>query len=331
MRSQTAVAIVCPVLDDWDSFYKLAHDLDRAVAGSPFALKIFAVDDGSTTGPNTLLWESSSFNSVITVEVIHLATNLGHQRAITVGLVAASRIPEIEAVIVMDCDGEDRPQDLLQLLNCHKQGKDDLVVVSRGKRTEGPMFRIGYACYKLMFWLLAGRSIGFGNFCLIPKTRLSYIIYRSDVWNHLAATISRCRLPVRTIRCLRGTRYFGSSRMNLSSLVIFGLSAISVYIDVVVSRILAVTATFIVMCLVAIAIIISIKEFTDVAIPGWATNALGFAIVALLQNLSLSIAAILFALYSRSIQGVIPAKNAYDYVLGQSPLYTKSDALMVLA
>ncbi len=62
----------------------------------------------------------------------------------------------------------------------------------------------------------------------------------------------------------------------------------------VISRILAITITFIVLCLASIGSIIWIKEFTNLAIPGWTTNALGFAIVALLQNFALSVAAILF-------------------------------------
>ena len=57
----------------------------------------------------------STTSGISEVQLIWLFGNIGHQRAIAVGLVVASRIEEIEAVVVMDADGEDRPEDVSRL------------------------------------------------------------------------------------------------------------------------------------------------------------------------------------------------------------------------
>jgi hypothetical protein len=105
--------------------------------------------------------------------------------------------------------------------------------------------------------------------------------------------------------------------------VVFGLSAISVYIDVVIARVLAATALFFVLCLLFMGLVVWIKAFTDLAIPGWTTNALGFLVIALLQTFAMSIAAILFALNGRSMRETIPAKDAFLYILRRHNLFSR--------
>jgi hypothetical protein len=320
------IAVVCPVLDDWESFAKLVGELDLAGAGTPYRLHILAVDDGSIAGPDTAFWRETSFSSIAQVEVIHLATNLGHQRAIAVGLVAAARLEALKAVIVMDADGEDKPADILRLLEAHQTEPSHLILAQRAQRKESLLFRLGYVGYKLLFRLMTGRHIGFGNFCLIPAGRLTQIIYKSDLWNHLAASISRGRLPVRRVKLGRGPRYFGQSKMGYLSLVTFGLSAISVFIDLVIARVLVAGGLMAALCTLAIGAVLWVKIFTAMAIPGWATNALGFAIVLLLQTLALSVVSVLLALYGRSTRGVIPAIDAEPYIHGREILYPHDPA-----
>ena len=44
------IAIVIPVLDDWVSFEMLVAEISNLFSGSEFALRVYAVDDGSTVG-----------------------------------------------------------------------------------------------------------------------------------------------------------------------------------------------------------------------------------------------------------------------------------------
>jgi polyisoprenyl-phosphate glycosyltransferase len=59
-----------------------------------------------------------------------------------------------------------------------------------------------------------------------------------DLWSHYAATVLKLRIPLATLPIDRGHRLTGRSRMNYVSLVIHGLSAFSVFSEVVATRIL---------------------------------------------------------------------------------------------
>ena len=72
------------------------------------------------------------------VEVLHLRRNLGHQRAIAIGLafVEAER-PRCRAVVLMDSDGEDAPEDVPRLVaRCEQEGRRKIVFAERTKRSE---------------------------------------------------------------------------------------------------------------------------------------------------------------------------------------------------
>src|ERR1700738_328047 len=100
------IVIVSPVLNDWAAFGELVERLGRLDDARIHNVKFIAVDDGSSIRP-----DMSSLNErkgyITDVQVVRLACNLGAIRAIAVGLVAASRLKDIDAVVVMDADGED--------------------------------------------------------------------------------------------------------------------------------------------------------------------------------------------------------------------------------
>src|SRR5690242_9334785 len=108
------IAVVMPVFDDWAAFGRVLQELSSSLADLPLTLEIIGVDDGSS--------EFFDFSSLAvpagvirSVEILHLGLNLGHQRAIAVGLVDVARRKDLDGVFVMDCDGEDRPADLPKL------------------------------------------------------------------------------------------------------------------------------------------------------------------------------------------------------------------------
>jgi hypothetical protein len=106
------VAIVCPVYEDWESFVALIRRLATLYAGGGIAFHVAVVDDGSPTPPPDLADLVPPESCIAEVELLQLALNLGHQRAIAVGLCHLAPRTDLDAVIVMDSDGEDRPEDI---------------------------------------------------------------------------------------------------------------------------------------------------------------------------------------------------------------------------
>src|SRR5262245_21656353 len=115
-NQRSTMGIVIPVFNDWYSLERLIRELEEHAKGLKFNFQIFIVDDSSPEGlnPDCLLLRDRYCS--LKLHLIRLSCNLGHQRAIAVGLVAASRAKKIEAVVVMDADGEDQPEDVPRLI-----------------------------------------------------------------------------------------------------------------------------------------------------------------------------------------------------------------------
>jgi len=311
------LGIVTPVLDDWDSLRILVAAVATALADSRVQVDVLAVDDGSLDSfdPGELALTPSGVER--SVQVLRLAANLGHQRAIAVGLTEMTGREDLDAVVVIDSDGEDRPEDITRLLDVARSEPGLIVMAQRAKRSESLTFRVAYQLYKLMFRSLTGRVIDFGNFSLLPMRAVRRLVHMPELWNNLAAAILRCRLPYRAIPTERGHRYAGSSRMNLPALVIHGLSAMSVYTDVIFVRILAGAVAFAFLSLLGMATVVLLRLFTDLWTPGWATTVVANLAVMMMLTVIMVIAGALMQLAGRSTRQVIPVVDAEAFIEGR--------------
>ena len=274
MEQVQKVGIVVPLYNDWESLAELIKQIQKHV--SEEKIELIVINDCSTQ-------KQIEIETHFKLKVINLKINLGHQRAIAIGLVHCSRLDYISHVIVMDSDGEDNPLYINELLKrCRKTKK--VTFARRSKRREGILFRLFYTIYKLIFKILTGESLSFGNFSAIPKENLDSIISIPDLWNHFSVAIMKSKIPYETIDTNREKRYFGKSKMNFNSLIIHGFSAISIFIENVLARIIL-TTLFVFVSSIALSGVVLYRKFVvGVASPGWATSTIfGFMIVSLLM------------------------------------------------
>jgi polyisoprenyl-phosphate glycosyltransferase len=307
------LVVISPVFNDWDSFSILVSELSRQFSGTDLELHILAVDDGSSQAfdLNALILPTN--NCVRDIEVAHLATNLGHQRAIAVGLTEV-RESNSDLVVIMDSDGEDRPSDIILLLAEAQRYPGHIIFASRIRRSERLVFRFGYVIYKLVFRLLTGYTITFGNFCLIPMALARRLVHMSELWNNLASAIIRSRLAYQVVPIARGQRYAGISKMNLTSLIAHALSAMSVSADLIFVRILMGCSLFSGLLIGGMALAVVIRLATDLAIAGWATTVVGLLSVLLIQTLVLVVATTLMQLNGRNSRPMIPATDCGAFI-----------------
>jgi hypothetical protein len=110
--------------------------------------------------------------------------------------------------------------------------------------------------------------------------------------------------------------------MSFTSLFLHGLGAIGVFTDIIASRLLLFSMVMIFLSVLAIAVIVFIKLFTNLAIPGWATGAVSSMLIVLLQSFLLSLFTIFLYLSSASQRRFIPALHYEDYVASvETPVY----------
>lgn len=314
-QDRRPVLVVVPVYDDWAAFRELALAIDTVCAGAGIVAELLVVDDGSWTPPDAVLGELNAAGLSIRIGVATLATNVGHQRAIAIGLVIAhGRAERVSAVLVMDGDGEDRPEHIPQLLRESAADPNAIVCARRGKRFEGVRFALGYGLFKAAFALCTGRRIDFGHYCVIPPAHLGRLVHSSSLWSHFAATVLRSGVPLRRVNVDRGRRYAGRSTMNVTSLIRHGLNAIAVFQDVWLIRMLVALGLFSGLVLSAIAGVSVVKLCTDLAIPGWTTSAAGLLLVMLLQAALLAVMSVTAHLNRRSLPEFIPALDAGRFI-----------------
>ena len=308
------IAIVTPVLDDWASFAELTTEISDRFTGSDVVFHIYAVDDGSAAPFDAADVVLPTGSCVASIEVILLATNLGHQRAIAIGLCSIADRNEIDAVVVMDSDGQDRPVDISALLAASARHPRHVVFAGRAQRPESRVFRLWYRLYKLLFHVLTGQAIDFGNYCLMPVAAVRRLVHMPELWNNLAASVMRSRLPYMSVPTVRGSRCAGRSQMNFVALMVHGLSALSVYTDKIFVRVLLTAGLVAGLAGLAIVSVAAIRLSTDLAVPGWATTAVGDLLIVLLQILVIVIAASLTVLAGRSNRPIVPIVDCPCFV-----------------
>jgi hypothetical protein len=321
--SRLELALVVPVFNDFVSFLQLCRETDSLLGNWCADLSVIAVDDGSLESVGPVLFDPPLVN-IKRVRLVKLACNLGHQRAIAIGLVEAVTEGGFDAVLVADSDGEDRPVDIGRLIAEHRARGDVIVVARRSKRSEGLRFRVFYSIYKTMFHAFTGKKIDFGNFVLLPNAPLARLVHMTETWNHLAASILRSRLPLSAVACQRGRRYAGSSSMNLVSLLVHGLSAVSVFSDFVLARMLVASSAITVIAAVMGVTAVVIRLTTTLAVPGWATSMVGISVIILLQALLFSMVASLTMLRHRSAVAFVPSVHAQVFVGERLTLFEAS-------
>ena len=300
--------ILCPLFNDSASFHQLLGALVHSFQHlTDYAFTVMVVDDGSTE-PLDL-----PVNFPFSIKVLHLHRNIGHQKALAVGLAYIKDHIECDKVLIMDTDGEDRPEDAVALLHASREKPGLIIFAYRATRQEGAKFQLFYKLYRYSFRILTGRKIPFGNFMVIPRQALDKIVYYSEIWSHLAGGILKSGINYSAIHTHRGKRYAGKSKMNFTRLLVHGLGAISVFMEVIASRLLIFSFILIAFSLVVILTLIGIRTFTDQAIPGWTSTLISSMLIVLLQSFLLSLVTLFLFFSSETQRKFIPAHHYKDY------------------
>lgn len=319
LASPLHVVVIMPLRDDWASAAELIRQLDQTISSYRCTLDILIVDDGSLQIGKPEDFQSN-FAVVRTIRILRLRRNLGHQRAIALGLVHVNKTIPCDAVLVMDADGEDTPIGALQLIRAFS---DDTraIFAERSRRTETFLFRAFYQVYKVVHRVLTGISVRVGNFSVLPSAYLTTLVVMSELWNHYAAAVFRSGLPFTTIPIPRGFRIAGTSSMNFVTLAAHGVSAMSVFGDVVGVRLLITSIAGSLVAGLGILAIIMVRLFTERAIPGWATYSTGILAIILVQFVTIAVSFTFTILSSRTNFGFVPLRDYEIFVAGARDIY----------
>lgn len=277
------LTIVTPVYEDIEASGRLLNTIAEEFGAG---VHVVVVDDGSVREPLNI---GHLEQAGISGELVRLKRNVGHQRAIAIGLGhVVERLADDSRVVIMDSDGEDIPASIHTLLAALEQEHVDVAVAYRRNRVETLRFRTFYLLYKVIFGVLTGRKIGFGNFMALKSRAVRRLVAMQEMWSHVAAAVLASKLRLASCPMDRGPRYAGKSRMNFTGLVLHGFKALMVFAEDVLVRvgmICVLISTISILCAI-LAVILKVIGF---ATPGWFSVALGVLFLVFLQTAALTL------------------------------------------
>ena len=106
--------ILIPVFNDWKSLFELLQKIDLEIFDWKVEVSILVVNDASVENINSV---QSNFKNIKSVRIINMKKNRGHARCNAAGLKFLTEKENFDHVILMDGDGEDRPEDLNLIYN----------------------------------------------------------------------------------------------------------------------------------------------------------------------------------------------------------------------
>jgi hypothetical protein len=308
------IQIVMPVRNDWTPAFEVIRQIGIAMETHPVTIDVLMIDDGSTAD-----WKTAGvpehWNGIRRVAILELRRNVGHQRAIAIGLFHVQRTIECDALLVMDADGEDTAAGVADLVCAFTAVVPRAAIFAeRRRRSESVMFQVFYAAYRIIHRVLTGVRVKVGNFSILPSSYVGTLLLHPELWNHYAAAVFRSRLAYRMIPIPRGTRLAGKSNMDFVSLVVHGLSAISVFGDVVGVRVLIMTMTGGLLTILGILSVIVEYVLTERAIPGWGAYTVALLVVIFFQLLTIAASFTFVMLSGRATASVLPLRDAARFI-----------------
>lgn len=301
------VIVVTPVYEDVEASSHLFKQLAVQFGDDVF---VVAVDDGSVRQP---LQISSLENAPVDGVILKLRRNVGHQRAIAIGLgFVSEHICADQRVVVMDSDGEDLPVTIPSLLDQLQHESVDVAVAQRKSRVETFRFKAFYAVYKRFFGLMTGRSISFGNFMALKAHAVKRLIAMQELSIHVAAAVLASKLRAGICPLARGPRYAGQSKMNFVGLALHGFKALMVFAEDVLVRV-GVACALIAGVSVIGALAAVVLKLLGYSTPGWFSVALGILLLMFMQTGALTLMTLMLTGVVRG--GTVTTAIAYhDFV-----------------
>jgi polyisoprenyl-phosphate glycosyltransferase len=220
------IIILIPVYNDWESLHKLLIEINHSIKFiKNIQFNCVIVNDSSKIP----VPEIKKPSNITAIELINMKKNKGHARCNAFAIRHLSKIDNFDHLILMDGDGEDRPEEIALLVEQALSEENTSVVAKRVKRSEGLFFQFLYQAHKIITILFTGKNINFGNYSCLTKLDVKKLSTKKSLWSSFSGSLKFHIPELNSIKSKRGLRYFGPSKMSLFKLFVHSLSIIAVF------------------------------------------------------------------------------------------------------
>jgi len=218
--------ILIPSFNDWECLNFLIPKIDKALKNTNEEVDVLIVNDGSTK-KNNLIFKTISHLKKI--EVLNLRNNVKAQIAIATGLNFLKKEKFQGGIIVMDADGQDDPEYLVDIIKESKKNPERTITINRTKRDDELLFKILYQMYLFLLFLLTFKYLKFGVYSYLHSSSLDKILSTNDIHLAYAASLAKHFNNKNVIFAPRKKRMLGKSQNTYKSLTYYALKIISVF------------------------------------------------------------------------------------------------------
>jgi len=206
----------------------------------------------------------------------------------------------------------------------YAEGNRKIVFAERTRRSEPLLFKVCYRAYRVVHYLLTGYRVRVGNFSVIPDVALARLVVISEMWNHYAAAVYNARIDHVMVPSARGKRLGGQSQMNFISLVVHGLSALSVYGHIIGVRLVVIAGALISGTSAALLAMVGLRVFNAAPLPAWLPLMVVLLLVLLLQSITAAVVFVFVMLSGRQAATFIPLRDYSLFVERFQPVSPRS-------
>ncbi len=215
------VSVVIPMFNEEEVLFELFKRLSKSAEKWKYSWEVICVDDGSRDLTFQIVKEKNKQDK--RWKILSLSRNFGHQAALTCGLHHATG----DAVIVLDADLQDPPEELHKLLKQWEKGYD-VVFAIRTKRKESLFKKISYFAFYRILERLANISIPLdsGDFCLMDKKVVAVLNKMPERNRFIRGLRAWSGFKQTGIVYERHARFAGESKYPLSKLIKLAMDGI---------------------------------------------------------------------------------------------------------
>jgi dolichol-phosphate mannosyltransferase len=261
------LSIVVPVYNEAGNLVQLCKELEESLSGLDMAWEVLFADDGSSD--NT--WETIGALNLQNnrVKGLRLSRNFGHQYALLAGLANAKG----DAVITMDGDLQHPVKMIPELVNEWRKG--NMVVHTR--RLDPPTLslfkKLSSRLYYRIFSYLSGVKVepGMADFRLFDAQVVRDILAFREEGLFYRGIAQWVGYRASSIAYTSQERYSGSSKYSLRKMVRLAWNGITSFSIVPLRLAIFLGVITSLIAFAEIIYAISVKIFTDSAVPGWAS------------------------------------------------------------
>lgn len=221
MNQRPVLSIVSPVYKAENLLHKLVSEIQKTMAVLDVAYEIILVDDRSPDNSWVVMQELSSKNSI--VKSVRLSKNFGQHPAIIAGLSQAKG----EWIVVMDCDLQDQPKEIVKLYQKAKEGFD-VVQARRTKRQDGYFKKLSSKIFSKVYGFFTDTKYDneIANFGIYNKKVIQSILQISDCIKFFPLFVDFVGYKKISIEVEHASRDSGTTSYSISKLISLAFNSI---------------------------------------------------------------------------------------------------------